>query len=297
VFGIDHGVIGTGGAPRGRVIEIIGPESSGKTTLTFELASEAQRIGDDVAFIDAEHALDPTYARNLGVDVDRLLVAQPDNGEQALQAMIDLVESACVGLVIVDSVAALVPQAELEGEMEDAHVGLQARMMAKALRKVSGIANKTGTTIVFINQIREKIGVTFGSKETTPGGRALRFYASLRLDVRRLAQVKEGDTNAGNRTKVKAIKNKVSVPFREGEFDLMFGTGFDDALSLAEYAIANKVWRKDATTYTFQDERVVGKGKVRDVLAENKDVYKATFVATLRAMGKTEDYIKAVSAW
>jgi recombination protein RecA len=296
VFGIDHHVLGIGGVPDGRVVEMIGPASSGKTTTNLHLIASAQKLGKNAAFVDAEHALDVTYANALGVDVDNLLVGQPDYGEQALQATIDLIHSRGVGICVVDSVAALTPKAELDGEMEDAHVGLQARMMAKALRKITAAANQTGTIVCFINQIREKIGVTFGSNETTPGGRALPFFASVRLDVRRLAQVKEGDVNAGNRTKIKAIKNKVASPFREVEEDLMFGHGLDDFASLAQYAIKSNVWKQSSKNYTFDGTTIMGKAGVRQLLTDDVEAYRATKIATLKVMGKSEDYIKAAMA-
>jgi recombination protein RecA len=296
IWRLDHEQIGIGGVPRGRIVEIIGPSSSGKTTITLHLTAEAQKDDGEAAFVDAEHALDPTYAHNLGVDVDRLLVAQPDYGEQALQATCDLVASKAISLVVVDSVAALIPKTELEGEMQDATVGLAARMMAKAMRKLTGITAQSGTTVVFINQIREKIGVTFGSNETTTGGRALPFFASLRIDVRRLAQIKEGDVNAGNKSKIKIIKNKCAPPFREANFELFFGKGVDSIGSLVDCAVDLNVWKQKGSQYVFMPtgEMLVGKKNVRDELASNLDLYNQTQLATLKALGKDETYIKNV---
>lgn len=296
IWRLDHELIGIGGVPRGRIVEIIGPASSGKTTITLHLTAQAQKNDGEAAFVDAEHALDPTYAHKLGVDVDRLLVAQPDYGEQALQATCDLVASKAISLVVVDSVAALVPKTELEGEMGDATVGLAARMMAKAMRKLTGITSQSGTTVVFINQIREKIGVTFGSNETTTGGRALPFFASLRIDVRRLAQIKEGDVNAGNKSKIKIIKNKVNPPFREANFELMFGEGVDSIGSLVDCAIEHKVWKQTGSQYVFMPtgEIIVGRKNVRDLLAEDSGLYNQTQIATLQGLGKDQAYIDGV---
>jgi recombination protein RecA len=296
IWRLDHELIGIGGVPRGRIVEIIGPASSGKTTITLHLTAEAQKGGGEAAFVDAEHALDPTYAHNLGVDVNRLLVAQPDYGEQALQATCDLVASKAISLVVVDSVAALVPKTELEGEMADATVGLAARMMAKAMRKLTGITAQSGTTVVFINQIREKIGVTFGSNETTTGGRALPFFASLRIDVRRLAQIKEGDVNAGNKSKIKIIKNKVNPPFRDANFELMFGQGVDSLGSLVDSAIDHDVWKQKGSQYMLKStgEVVTGRKNLRDELAGNAELRKTTEIETLRALGKDQAYIDAV---
>jgi len=266
--------IGVGGVPRGRVTEIYGPESSGKTTLSLTVAANAQRRGGVVAFVDAEHALDPTYARRLGLDLDSLLVSQPDSGEQALEIVELLVQSNAVDVIVVDSVAALVPKAELEGNMGDSHVGLQARLMSQALRKLTGICHRSRTALIFINQLREKIGVMFGSPETTTGGRALKFYSSLRLDIRRIAQIKSSDgTSIGSRVRVKVVKNKVAPPFRQAEFDIGYGRGiswFGDVLDLA---VDHKVVRKAGSWYSFGETRI-GQGRERTVefLESNRDV-------------------------
>src|SRR5437867_6539280 len=236
--------LGVGGLPRGRVTEVFGPESSGKTTLALQVIAEAQKAGGTAAFIDAEHALDPQYARRLGVDVDNLLVSQPDCGEQALEITGALVASGAIDVVVVDSVAALVPKAELEGEMGDSHMGLQARLMSQALRKLTGAVSKTNTCLVFINQIREKIGVMFGSPETTTGGRALKFYASVRVDIRRIAAIKDGDSVVGSRTKIKVVKNKTAAPFREAEFDIMYGEGISKEGDLLDLGVNNNLVEK-----------------------------------------------------
>jgi recombination protein RecA len=252
--------LGVGGLPRGRVIEIFGPESSGKTTLALQVIAQAQKIGGSAAFIDAEHALDPIYARKLGVDVDNLLVSQPDTGEQALEITAALVQCGAVDVVVVDSVAALVPKAELEGEMGDSHVGLHARLMSQALRKLTGVVSRTNTCMIFINQIREKIGVMFGSPETTTGGRALKFYSSVRLDVRRIGALKDGETVIGNRTKVKVVKNKVASPFREAEFDILYGEGASREGDLLDLGVAKNVVEKSGSWFSFHGERL-GQGR------------------------------------
>ena len=295
IFGLDHDILGIGGFPKGRIIEAFGPASSGKTTLMLMLIAAVQAQKGNAAFVDAEHALDPMYAKALGVNTDELLVAQPDYGEQALQAVVDLVETRALDLIVVDSVAALTPKAELEGEMEDAHVGLQARMMGKALRKIAAGANKSGTIVAFLNQVRSAIGITFGNPETTPGGKALPFYASVRIDIRRIQQVKVGDENAGNRTKIKAAKNKMARPFREAEFDLMFGQGIDKISSLVDYAIEYGVFKKDGAQYTFKlnDDVITGRDNVKSYVVEENVVPQVTKL-TLEAMGKTPDYIAAV---
>ena len=252
--------LGVGGFPRGRVVEVFGPESSGKTTLALHVIAQAQKAGGSAAFIDAEHALDPTYARKLGVDVDNLLLSQPDCGEQALEITGALVGSGAIDVIVVDSVAALVPKAELEGEMGDSHMGLHARLMSQALRKLTGSVSRTNTLLVFINQIREKIGVMFGSPETTTGGRALKFYCSVRIDVRRQAAIKDGEVVVGNRTKLKVVKNKVAAPFREVEVDILYGLGISKEGDLLDLATTHSVVDKSGSWYSFQGERI-GQGR------------------------------------
>jgi len=266
--------LGVGGVPRGRVTEIFGPESSGKTTITLQIIAEAQRAGGLAAFVDAEHALDPGYAKKLGVDVDNLLVSQPDSGEQALEITEALVRSGAIDVLVVDSVAALVPKAELDGEMGDSHMGLQARLMSQALRKLTGTVSKSRTALIFINQIREKIGVMFGNPETTTGGRALKFYSSVRIDIRRIAAVKEGDTVVGSRTKVKIVKNKVAAPFREAEFDILYGEGISREGDVLDLAATHNVVEKSGAWYSFGGERIgQGRENTRGFLKENKDIY------------------------
>jgi recombination protein RecA len=266
--------LGVGGVPRGRVTEIFGPESSGKTTITLQIIAEAQRAGGLAAFVDAEHALDPGYAKKLGVDVDNLLVSQPDSGEQALEITEALVRSGAIDVLVVDSVAALVPKAELDGEMGDSHMGLQARLMSQALRKLTGTVSKSRTALIFINQIREKIGVMFGNPETTTGGRALKFYSSVRIDIRRIAAVKEGDTVVGSRTKVKIVKNKVAAPFREAEFDILYGEGISREGDVLDLAATHNVVEKSGAWYSFNGERIgQGRENTRTFLKENKDIY------------------------
>ena len=265
--------LGVGGVPRGRVIEIFGPESSGKTTITLQIIAEAQKAGGLAAFVDAEHALDPVYARKHGVDTDNLLISQPDYGEQALEITEALVRSGAIDVLVVDSVAALVPKAELDGEMGDSHVGLQARLMSQALRKLTGTVSKSRTSLIFINQIREKIGVMFGNPETTTGGRALKFYSSVRIDIRRIAAVKEGDVVTGSRTKVKIVKNKVAAPFREAEFDILYGEGISREGDVLDLAVANNIVEKSGAWYSFHGERLgQGRETARAFLKEHGDV-------------------------
>jgi recombination protein RecA len=267
--------LGIGGYPRGRVIEVYGPESSGKTTIALHAVAEAQKAGGVAAFIDAEHALDPEYAVNLGVDTDALLVSQPDTGEQALEIADMLVRSGDVAIIVIDSVAALVPRAEIEGEMGDSHVGLQARLMSQALRKLTGTLNNTKTTMIFINQLREKVGIMFGSPETTTGGKALKFYASIRLDVRRIESLKDGTEFIGNRTRVKVVKNKMSPPFKTAEFDILFGKGISRAMELIDLGVDQGIVRKAGAWYTYGGEQLgQGKEKTRLHLLENPDIAK-----------------------
>ncbi len=267
--------LGVGGFPRGRVVEIFGPESSGKTTIALQVIAEAQKQGGMAAFVDAEHALDPIYANKLGVDVDNLLVSQPDYGEQALEIAEALVRSGAIDVLVVDSVAALVPKAELDGEMGDSHVGLQARLMSQALRKLTGIVAKSHTCLIFINQIREKIGVMFGNPETTTGGRALKFYSSVRIDIRRIGAIKDGDQVVGSRTRVKIVKNKTAAPFREAEFDMMYGEGISkegDLLDLAVVVVANLV-EKSGSWFSYKTERIgQGRENAKQFLKDNKDI-------------------------
>lgn len=264
---------GVGGYPRGRIIEIYGPESSGKTTLTLHAIAEAQKAGGKAAFIDAEHALDPVYAKNLGVDVDELLVSQPDTGEQALEICEMLARSGAIDLIVIDSVAALVPKAEIQGEMGDSHVGLHARLMSQALRKIAGTVNKTNTCVIFINQLREKIGVMFGNPETTTGGRALKFYASMRLDVRKIETLKRGDEMLGNRTRVKIVKNKVAPPFKKSEFDILYGTGISLAGDVLDTAVEAKIVDKAGSWYSYNGERIgQGRENVKDYLQSHEEM-------------------------
>lgn len=265
--------LGVGGVPRGRIVEIYGPESSGKTTVALHIIAEAQKTGGNAAFIDAEHALDPVYASKLGVDIDNLLVSQPDTGEQALEIAEALVRSSAVDVVVVDSVAALVPRAEIEGEMGDAHVGLQARLMSQALRKLAGSISKSRTTAIFINQIREKVGVMFGNPETTPGGRALKFYASIRMEVRRIETLKQGTDMIGNRTRVKVVKNKVAPPFKQAEFDIMYGLGISKEADIVELGVETGILQKSGAWYSYGKERLgQGRENVKQFLTENRDL-------------------------
>ena len=264
---------GIGGYPKGRIIEIYGPESSGKTTLTLHAIAECQKSGGQAAFIDAEHALDPVYAKNLGVDVDNLLVSQPDTGEQALEICEMLARSGAIDIIVIDSVAALVPKAEIQGEMGDSHVGLQARLMSQALRKIAGAVNKSNTCVIFINQLREKIGIMFGNPETTTGGRALKFYASMRLDVRRIDSIKKGEEVFGNRTRVKIVKNKVAPPFRKAEFDIMYGTGISLSGDILDMAAEIGIIEKAGSWYSYNGERIgQGRENVKAFLEENPKI-------------------------
>jgi recombination protein RecA len=265
---------GVGGVPRGRVIEVFGPESSGKTTISLQIIAEAQKAGGLAAFVDAEHALDPAYAKKLGVDIDNLLISQPDYGEQALEIVEALVRSGAIDVLVVDSVAALVPKAELDGEMGDSHMGLQARLMSQALRKLTGTVSKSRTCLIFINQIREKIGVMFGNPETTTGGKALKFYSSMRIDIRRIGAVKEGDTVVGSRTKVKIVKNKVAAPFRDAEFDILYGEGISREGDALDLAVVQGIVEKSGAWYSYQGERIgQGRENVRGFLKGNKEVF------------------------
>ncbi|MEN8040923.1 MAG: recombinase RecA [Actinomycetota bacterium] len=289
--------LGIGGVPRGRVVEIYGPESSGKTSLALHIVAEAQRNGGTAAFIDAEHALDPIYARAIGVDIDELLISQPDTGEQALEIADMLIRSGALDVVVVDSVAALVPRAELEGDMGDTHVGLQARLMSQALRKLAGTINRSDTTAIFINQIREKIGVMFGSPETTPGGRALKFYSSVRMDIRRIEAIKVGTENIGNRVRVKVVKNKVAPPFRLAEFDIMFGEGISREGSLIDVAVEQGIVRKAGAWYTYDGDQLgQGREKAKTYLRDNPELAMQLQDQVLRAVGVIEDDAEEESA-
>ena len=280
--------LGVGGVPRGRVVEIFGPESSGKTTIALQVIAEAQKAGGMAAFVDAEHALDPGYAKKLGVDVDNLLVSQPDYGEQALEITEALVRSNAIDVLVVDSVAALVPKAELDGEMGDSHMGLQARLMSQALRKLTGTVSKSRTCLIFINQIREKIGVMFGNPETTTGGRALKFYSSVRIDIRRIAAIKEGDVVTGSRTRVKVVKNKVAAPFREAEFDILYGEGISREGDLIDLAVNNNILEKSGSWFSYKGERIgQGRENARTFLKENKDTMAKLDTEVRKALGLT----------
>jgi recombination protein RecA len=278
--------LGIGGVPRGRVVEVFGPESSGKTTLTLQIIAEAQKLGGMAAFVDAEHALDAQYAKKLGVDLDNLLVSQPDNGEQALEIVEVLVRSNGVDVVVVDSVAALVPRAEIEGEMGEAQMGLQARLMSQALRKLTGAVSKSKTCLIFINQLREKIGVMFGNPETTTGGRALKFYSSVRIDIRRIGAIKDGDVVVGGRTRVKVVKNKVAPPFREAEFDVMYGEGISREGDLLDLAVDRKIVEKSGTWFAFGGDRLgQGRENVKQFLKDNPVIFKTIEERVRRELG------------
>jgi recombination protein RecA len=282
--------LGIWGVPRGRIIEIYGPESSGKTTLALHIIAEAQKLGGLAAFVDAEHALDPTYAKRLGVDTINLLVSQPDTGEQALEIVETLVRSGAIDVVVIDSVAALVPRAELEGEMGDSHVGLQARLMSQALRKLTATVSKSNTSVIFINQLREKIGIMFGNPETTTGGRALKFYTSIRLDIRRIASIKDAENTVGNRTRVKVVKNKMAPPFRESEFDIMYNEGISQEGDLLDLAAKLNIVQKSGTWYSFGEERLgQGRENVKNFLKENTDFSQKIEVLVKKQLGMTTE--------
>lgn len=282
--------LGVGGIPRGRVIEIYGPEASGKTTLALHFVAEAQKAGGLAAFVDAEHALDPAYSKKLGVDTDNLLVSQPDSGEQALEITETLVRSNAVDIIVVDSVAALTPRAELEGEMGDSHMGLQARLMSQALRKLTGTISKSHSCVIFINQIREKIGVMFGNPETTTGGRALKFYTSIRMDIRRIASIKIGQDVIGNRTRVKVVKNKVAPPFREAEFDIMYGEGISREGDIVDLAVNNDIIQKSGTWFSYGDERLgQGRENVKKLLRATPEMMAEIDIKVRKALGMILD--------
>jgi len=286
--------LGIGGFPRGRITEIFGPESSGKTTVALQVVAEAQKIGGMAAFIDVEHALDPAYARKLGVDVDNLLVSQPDYGEQALEITNALITSGSIDVLVVDSVAALVPKAELDGEMGDSFMGVHARLMSQAMRKLTGIVSKSNTCLIFINQIREKIGVMFGSPETTTGGRALKFYSSVRADIRRIAAIKDGEVVTGNRTKIKIVKNKMAPPFREAEFDIIYGEGISKEGDLLDLGTAQNIIEKSGSWYGYKGERIgQGRENARQFLKDNPDVKKKVDTELRKHLGLTKDAVAA----
>jgi recombination protein RecA len=293
---IDY-ALGVGGVPRGRVIEIFGPESSGKTTLSLQIIAEAQKLGGTAAFVDAEHALDAAYAKKLGVDIDNLLVSQPDNGEQALEIVEVLIRSNGVDVVVVDSVAALVPKAEIEGEMGDAQMGLQARLMSQALRKLTGAVSKSKTCLIFINQLREKIGVMFGNPETTTGGRALKFYSSVRIDIRRIASIKDGDAVVGGRTRVKVVKNKVAPPFREAEFDIMYGEGISKTGDLLDLAVEKRIVEKSGAWFAYGGERLgQGRENAKQFMKDNPEVFKSIDEKVRKELGLGQAVPEPVTA-
>ena len=291
--------LGVGGLPRGRVVEVFGPESSGKTTIALQVIAEAQKKGGIAAFIDVEHALDPAYAKKLGVDIDNLLVSQPDYGEQALEITNHLTASGQIDVLVVDSVAALVPKSELDGEMGDSHMGVQARLMSQALRKLTGVVSRSRTCLIFINQIREKIGVMFGNPETTTGGRALKFYATVRLDIRRIAAIKDGDAVVGNRTRVKVVKNKVAAPFREAEFDIIYGEGISKEGDLIDLGVAQNVVEKSGSWYSYKGERIgQGRENARQFLKDNADIRQSidTELRNVLGLAKPEPVAAAAEA-
>ncbi len=282
--------LGIGGVPRGRIVEIYGPESSGKTTLALHIIAEAQKTSGIAAFIDAEHALDPGYAKKLGVDIENLIISQPDTGEQALEITESLVRSGALDVVVIDSVAALVPKAEIDGEMGDSHMGLQARLMSQALRKLAGAINKSNTTCLFINQLREKIGVMFGNPETTSGGRALKFYSSVRMDVRRIDSLKQGDSIVGNRTRVKVVKNKIAPPFKQAEFDIMYGEGISKHGSVLDTGVSSGIINKSGSWYNYEDVKLgQGRENAKDYLKQNPEVFDEIDLKIRKFYGLTED--------
>ncbi len=288
--------IGVGGFPRGRIVEVYGPESSGKTTLALQVVAQAQKAGGIAAYIDAEHAMDPEYAEKLGVNIDDMLISQPDSGEQALEIAETLVRSNSVDVIVIDSVAALVPRAELDGEMGDSHMGLQARLMSQALRKLAGIISSSNTCFIFINQLREKIGVFFGSPETTTGGKALKFYASVRIDIRRIGAIKEGDKMVGNRTRVKVVKNKVAPPFHECEFDIMYGEGISREGDLLDLAVNNGIVDKSGAWFSYGDERLgQGRENVKNMFKENREIFDRIEHDTKVALGLIIEEAKATA--
>ena len=296
ILGLDI-ALGIGGVPRGRIIEIYGPEASGKTTIALHIVAEAQKQGGEAAFIDAEHALDPIYAKKLGVDIDNLIVAQPDTGEQALEIAEELTRSAALDVVVVDSVAALVPKAEIDGEMGDSHVGLQARLMSQALRKLTGAINKSRTVVVFINQLREKVGVTYGSAETTTGGRALKFYASVRMDIRRVEQIKQNGEIVGGKTKIKVSKNKVAPPFKEIEFDIMYGEGVSKEGSMIDAAVLFNIIQKSGAWFSYDGERIgQGRENAKAYLKENPSLYDEIVAKVMEAYDASADTITVIKS-
>lgn len=288
--------LGVGGIPRGRVVEIYGPESSGKTTVALHIVAEAQKRGGEAAFIDAEHALDPEYAKNLGVDIDDLIVAQPDTGEQALEIVEALVRSGALDVVVIDSVAALVPKAEIDGEMGDAHVGLLARLMSQALRKLTGITSKAGTTVIFINQLREKVGVIYGNPETTPGGKALKYFSSVRLDVRRLEAIKNGTEIIGNKTRVKVVKNKVAPPFKDAEFDILYGKGISKEGNILDVAVTYDIIQKSGAWFSYNGERLgQGRDNVRKYMVDNPEFTEMIEKAVRERMKAPKDKVVEIN--